>query len=44
MGFVDRFDIITALSGLELSLKKLGGKVRAGASVSAALEVFSNED
>ncbi len=43
IGFFDKFDIITAISGLELALKKLGYNFEMGKGVGKALEIFSNE-
>ncbi len=41
IGFYDKFDIITAISCLELVLKKLGYKFEMGKGVGKALEIFS---
>ena len=41
MGYVGEFDIITALSAVELALPVVGGKKMAGAGVSAAMEIFA---
>lgn len=43
-GYCDRFDVITALSALELTLAKLGYPNEMGKGVSAALTVFSKHD
>lgn len=40
-GYCDKFDITTAISGLELTLNELGHKVEYGRGVGAALKVFS---
>jgi len=40
LGYFDRFDIITTLSGLELTLRDLGYEVTLGAGVGAAEEEF----
>ncbi len=40
MGYVDAFDILTAMGALELVLSELGHPVRLGAGVSAAEEVL----
>jgi aspartate aminotransferase-like enzyme len=42
MGFMDKFDIVTVLAALELSLAKMGHKVKLGSGVAAAQEVFLN--
>jgi len=41
LGYFDRFDIVTALSALELALGDLGHAVELGASVAAAEKVFA---
>ncbi len=41
IGYCDRFDIITAISALELTLNDLGYRVNFGKGVGAALEVFA---
>jgi len=41
MGYVNEFDVIVALSALELGLKDLGYAIELGAGVKAAEEVFS---
>jgi aspartate aminotransferase-like enzyme len=41
LGYVDRFDVITAVSAVELTLKELGAKVDLGKGVAAAIEVFA---
>ena len=40
MGYADRFDVIIALSGLEMVLKKMGAKIKLGAAVKAAEEIL----
>lgn len=40
LGYFDRFDIITTLAGLEMTLSELGFSFTAGAGVSAAEHVF----
>ena len=40
MGYMDKFDILTAIAALELVLKKLGAPITLGSGVSAAEEVF----
>ncbi len=42
LGFYDKFDIIIAISGLELALKKLGYNFEMGKGVGKALEIFSS--
>ncbi len=41
MGYTNEFDILTAMSALELALKKLGFQFEIGAGVKAAQEVLS---
>jgi len=42
MGYMNEFDIITALAGLELALAELGYRApSAGAGAARALEVFA---
>ncbi len=43
LGYFDRFDIITALAGLEMTLHGLGYKFDPGSGVNAAEQVFMNE-
>ena len=40
-GYCDKFDITTAISGLELVLNELGHRVEYGAGVGAALKTFA---
>lgn len=40
MGYCDRFDIVTALAGLEMTLLELGHPLKLGVGVGAALEIF----
>jgi len=40
LGYFDRFDIMTTLAGLEMTLTELGYKFQAGSGVSAAEKVF----
>lgn len=40
LGFVDTFDVITAVSGLEMTLKSLGASIELGAGVAAAEEIL----
>jgi len=42
-GYVDEFDITTAISCLELTLHKLGYPVKFGSGVGAALKIFAEE-
>ncbi len=42
-GYCDRFDITTALAGVELVLKELGHPVQLGSAVGAALQVFFDD-
>lgn len=41
LGYYDKFDILTTLSGLELTLKELGYDFELGAGVGAAAKVFA---
>lgn len=41
LGFVDKFDIITAVAAVEMTLKELGHPVKMGQGVKAAMEVLS---
>jgi aspartate aminotransferase-like enzyme len=43
LGYMSKFDIIIAISALEMSLNKFGFKVELGKGVKAAEEVFVNE-
>ena len=40
LGYVDTFDLIIAISALEIALKKLGNNVTLGKGVSAAQEIL----
>jgi len=40
MGFMDKFDIITAVAAIELAMNDMGQKVKLGSGVAAAQEVF----
>lgn len=40
MGYMDKFDILTAIAALEMTLKRLGANIRLGSGVAAAEEVF----
>ena len=39
-GYMDTYDIVTAVAAVELTLKELGHKVELGRGVKAALEVL----
>jgi aspartate aminotransferase-like enzyme len=41
MGYIDQFDVLTALSGLELVLLEMGQKLQPGAGVAAAQRVLA---
>jgi aspartate aminotransferase-like enzyme len=41
MGYIDQFDVLAAISGLELALADLGHTVQAGAGVAAAQRVLA---
>jgi serine---pyruvate transaminase len=41
IGFMSEFDIITAISGLEMTLSDLGFGIRPGAGVAAAQATFA---
>jgi aspartate aminotransferase-like enzyme len=41
MGYIDRFDVLAALSGVELVLKEMGYTAEAGKGVTAAQRVFA---
>ena len=43
MGYIDPFDILAALSGLELVLLEMGHPVEPGASLAAAQRVLAEE-
>jgi len=43
LGYADTFDVITAISAVEMTLKELGHPVRLGQGVAAAQEVFLKE-
>ena len=42
MGYVDQFDIMAAISGVELVLKEMGHKFEIGAGITAAQRVFAS--
>lgn len=41
MGYIDRFDVLAAIAGLELCLRELGHPVEPGAGLTAAQRVFA---
>jgi aspartate aminotransferase-like enzyme len=41
MGYIDQFDVLAAISGLELVLKEMGHSVKPGAGVAAAQQVWA---
>jgi aspartate aminotransferase-like enzyme len=43
MGYIDQFDVITAISGLELALAEMGHPVTPGAGVAAAQRVWAEK-
>ena len=40
MGYIDQFDILTAISGVELVLNELGAPLELGSGLAAAQKVF----
>jgi len=40
LGYVDTFDVIIAISALEMALKKMGHNITLGKGVSAAQEIL----
>ena len=40
LGYVDTFDVVIAISALEMALKKFGAKVEFGKGVAAAQEIL----
>jgi len=40
LGYVDTFDIIVAISALEMALKKFGTQIQLGKGVAAAQEIL----
>ena len=40
LGYVDTFDIIIAISALEMALKKFGAQIQLGKGVAAAQEIL----
>ena len=44
MGYIDKFDIITAISALEMALLELGYRFELGSGIKAAEEVLGGED
>ncbi len=43
MGYMDQFDVVTALAGVELVLLEMGFKLEPGVGVAAAQKVFAKE-
>ncbi len=43
MGYMDQFDVVTALAGVELVLIEMGHKLEPGVGVAAAQKVFAKE-
>ena len=43
MGYIDQFDVLTGLAGVELALLELGFPVEPGAGVAAAQKVLAQE-
>jgi serine---pyruvate transaminase len=43
MGYMDQFDVITALAGVELVLIEMGHKIEPGVGLAAAQKVFAKE-
>ena len=43
MGYLDRFDALSVISALELTLLAMGHKTEPGAAVAAAQRVFAGE-
>jgi aspartate aminotransferase-like enzyme len=43
MGYIDQFDVLAAISGLELVLQELGYPVEAGAGVAAMQQALARE-
>jgi aspartate aminotransferase-like enzyme len=41
MGYIDQFDVLTALAGVELVLREMGHRVEPGQGVAAAQRVFA---
>jgi aspartate aminotransferase-like enzyme len=41
MGYIDQFDVLAALAGLELVLKEMGHPVEPGSALAAAQRVFA---
>jgi aspartate aminotransferase-like enzyme len=41
MGYIDQFDVLAALSGMELVLQELGYPIEPGVGVAAAQRVFA---
>jgi aspartate aminotransferase-like enzyme len=43
MGYIDQFDVLAAISGVELILGEMGHTVEPGAGVAAAQRVFAGK-
>jgi aspartate aminotransferase-like enzyme len=43
MGYMDQFDVISALAGVELVLIEMGQKIEPGVGVAAAQKVYAKE-
>jgi len=43
MGYIDQFDILAAIAGVELVLKEIGHPVELGAGLAAAQRVFAGK-
>ena len=43
MGYIDQFDVLAGLAGVELVLKEMGYRVEPGSGLAAAQRVLANE-
>lgn len=43
LGFMDRFDVLSGVAGLEFALKDCGHSIKLGAGVGAAMDVFATD-
>ncbi len=43
MGYIEAFDVVSVIAGLELVLKELGWDFEIGSGIAAAQEVISNK-
>jgi aspartate aminotransferase-like enzyme len=41
MGYIDQFDVLTGLAGVELALREMGYPVDPGSGLAAAQKVFA---